>query len=182
LLRRFSGAGTYNQEDYAFARPAFPRNRAHSADNPTQLQPAGQSAPIALVSAIPSGDQVDGLAPATTSHRTSMDGSNLADAIYSNAAHNASAPALQTYLSNTRTRTASPSSPGQGHGRRIAFAQNLLVHTTWPAAIYDRRAEPAACNRLTPQFAQRIKEELNAYKMEEMDVHPQSRVLTHFCT
>lgn len=145
------------------------------------MQTQAQSAPIALVSAIPSGDQVDGLAPSTTSNRLSMDGSNLADALYANAAHNASAPSLQTYLSSTRTQSSSPNSTGQGHGRRIVFAQNLLVHTTWPAAIYDRRAEPAACNRLTPQFAQRIKEELNAYKMEEMDVHPQSRQWTHFC-
>ncbi|KAL7338118.1 hypothetical protein BJY59DRAFT_640142, partial [Rhodotorula toruloides] len=59
--------------------------------------------------------------------------------------------------------------------RRIVFAQNLSVHTTWPATIYDRRAEPATCNRLTPLLAQQIKEELNSFKMEEMDVHPMSR-------
>lgn len=30
-------------------------------------------------------------------------------------------------------------------------------------------------------YIQQIKEELNSYKMEEMDVHPSSRQLTHFC-
>ncbi|KNZ52785.1 hypothetical protein VP01_344g9 [Puccinia sorghi] len=64
--------------------------------------------------------------------------------------------------------------------RRATFAQHLSVHTTWPPAIYDRRGELATCNRLTPTLAQRIKEEINAFKMEEMDVHYASRVHTHF--
>lgn len=64
--------------------------------------------------------------------------------------------------------------------RRAKFAQHLSVHTTWPAAIYDRRGELATCNRLTPTLAQRIKEEINAFKMEEMDVHSASRAHTHF--
>ncbi|KAG0142364.1 hypothetical protein CROQUDRAFT_673613 [Cronartium quercuum f. sp. fusiforme G11] len=55
--------------------------------------------------------------------------------------------------------------------RRATFAQNLSVHSTWPPAIYDRRGGPATCNRLTPNLAQRIKEELNAFKMDEMEVH-----------
>ncbi|WAQ92658.1 hypothetical protein PtA15_17A140 [Puccinia triticina] len=64
--------------------------------------------------------------------------------------------------------------------RRATFAQHLSVHTTWPPAIYDRRGELATCNRLTPTLAQRIKEEINAFKMEEMEVHYASRVHTHF--
>ncbi|KAI9599899.1 hypothetical protein KEM48_000006 [Puccinia striiformis f. sp. tritici PST-130] len=64
--------------------------------------------------------------------------------------------------------------------RRATFAQHLSVHTTWPPAIYDRRGELATCNRLTPTLAQRIKEEINAFKMEEMEVHHASRVHTHF--
>ncbi|CAH7689869.1 expressed protein [Phakopsora pachyrhizi] len=64
--------------------------------------------------------------------------------------------------------------------KRATFAQNLSVHSTWPPAIYDRRGEPATCNRLTPTLAQKIKEELNAYKMEEMEVHYASRTHTHF--
>ena len=60
--------------------------------------------------------------------------------------------------------------------RNISFAQNLSVHQTWPPNIYDRRGDPATCKRLTPQLAQSIKEELNAFKMEEMEVHAASRV------
>ncbi|KPV73558.1 uncharacterized protein RHOBADRAFT_8246, partial [Rhodotorula graminis WP1] len=91
---------------------------------------------------------------------------------YAHAELNASAPALNHFSSRSSMR---PSPPATAKGRRIVFASNLSVHTTWPAAIYDRRAEPATCNRLTPQLAQQIKEELNSFKMEEMDVHPASR-------
>ena len=59
--------------------------------------------------------------------------------------------------------------------KRIAFAANLSVYDTFSPLAYDRRSEPATCNQLTPALAQRIKEELNAYKMEEMEVHHASR-------
>lgn len=82
--------------------------------------------------------------------------------MYGNPSMNASAPVLSHFTAQTAIR--SNSAPG-ATGRRIAFAANLSVHTTWPAAIYDRRAEPATCNRLTPTLAQQIKEELNSFKM-----------------
>ncbi len=53
----------------------------------------------------------------------------------------------------------------------IQFSPRLEVHETWHSQEYDRRGEPATCNRLTAQLAQMIKEELNAFKMEEMIVH-----------
>ena len=53
----------------------------------------------------------------------------------------------------------------------IQFSPRLEVHETWHSQEYDRRGEPATCNRLTAQLAQMIKEELNAFKMEEMVVH-----------
>lgn len=65
---------------------------------------------------------------------------------------NVSAPTL-SHFGNKLHPIRSASAPG-GSGRRIAFAQNLSVHTTWPANVYDRRAEPATCNRLTPTLAQ----------------------------
>jgi hypothetical protein len=73
---------------------------------------------------------------------------------YRNPALNVSAPVLHPqarapYMTN-RSVTAPP-------GKRLAFAPNLSVHTTWPAAVYDRRSEPATCNKLTPALAQRIK-------------------------
>lgn len=147
---------------------------------------------------IPSQAQVDGLVPSSTSTRTdtnppsspaassSATQSTLAlDASptfpYTLPTLNASAPVLAHVPSFSIHPIRSASTPG-GSGRRIAFAPNLSVHTTWPASVYDRRAEPATCNRLTPTLAQRIKEELNSFKMEEMEVHPTSRQLTHFCS
>lgn len=86
---------------------------------------------------------------------------------------NSSAPALSTITNapkmlNHRSATA-PS-------KRLAFANNLSVYDTFPASVYDRRSEPATWSRLTPALAQRIKEELNSYKMEEMEVHAASRI------
>ncbi|GAA6004007.1 hypothetical protein JCM10207_006510 [Rhodosporidiobolus poonsookiae] len=189
------GAGSYRQEDFAEPRPPFARNRASSFDAPQQHARPGSPGGAALVNVIPSEAQVDGVGPSTTSPRTDThpptSSELIADAAiarvhpdsavgsppYSNPGLNASAPVLNHCASAPSVRSAS--APG-GSGRRIAFAANLSVHTTWPAQIYDRRAEPATCNRLTPALAQQIKEELNSFKMEEMDVHPSSRKLTHF--
>ncbi|CDW97009.1 hypothetical protein [Sporisorium scitamineum] len=73
----------------------------------------------------------------------------------------------------------SVTAPTQGK-KKLSFADDLIFHSTWPATVYDRRGEQATCNRLTPLLAQRIKEELNTYKMEEMAVAPSSRIYTHF--
>ncbi|PWN52898.1 hypothetical protein IE53DRAFT_366807 [Violaceomyces palustris] len=64
--------------------------------------------------------------------------------------------------------------------KKLIFADEHIYHSTWPAHVYDRRGELATCNRLTPMLAQRIKEELNTYKMEEMAVAASSRIYTHF--
>ena len=86
---------------------------------------------------------------------------------------NSSAPALSTILGNTPTLShRSATAPS----KRLAFASNLSVYDTFPATVYDRRSEPATWSRLTPALAQRIKEELNSYKMEEMEVHAASRI------
>ncbi|KAJ7654747.1 hypothetical protein B0H17DRAFT_832980, partial [Mycena rosella] len=60
--------------------------------------------------------------------------------------------------------------------KRLAFAPNLSVYDTFSASIYDRRSEPNTSDRLTPALKQRIKEELNSYKMDEMEVHASSRI------
>ncbi|GAA5975315.1 hypothetical protein JCM5350_006427 [Sporobolomyces pararoseus] len=185
------GAGTYSQEQYAKPRPSFHRIRASSFDAPQQQGRPGSPGNAALVNVIPSQAQVDGVAPSSTSprsdthpptsteqiHDSAVSRVENGGSMYGNPSMNASAPVLSHFTAQTATR--SNSAPG-ATGRRIAFAANLSVHTTWPAAIYDRRAEPATCNRLTPTLAQQIKEELNSFKMEEMDVHPDSRKLTHF--
>ncbi|GAA5914984.1 hypothetical protein JCM5296_004521 [Sporobolomyces johnsonii] len=184
------GAGTYRQEDYAAPRPAFIRNRASSFDAPQQQARPGSPGGAALVNVIPSQAQVDGVVPSSTSARTDTHPPTSTELIhdaavarieppsgpYAHPGMNASAPVLAHFTTPSSLRSAS----APGVSRRIAFAANLSVHTTWPAAIYDRRAEPATCNRLTPSLAQQIKEELNSFKMEEMEVHPASRKLTHF--
>ncbi|KAJ4475139.1 hypothetical protein C8R41DRAFT_549813 [Lentinula lateritia] len=90
---------------------------------------------------------------------------------------NSSAPALSTISSKAPTLThRSATTPS----KRLAFANNLSVYDTFPSSVYDRRSEPATWSRLTPALAQRIKEELNSYKMEEMEVHAASRIHTQF--
>ena len=97
---------------------------------------------------------------------------------YTLPALNASAPALNGPFLGQPVRAQTV--PSAAPARRISFAPNLSVHTTWPAGVYDRKPELGTCNRLTPTLAQRIKEELNAFKMEEMEVHPSSRHWTQF--
>ncbi|THV01230.1 hypothetical protein K435DRAFT_853944 [Dendrothele bispora CBS 962.96] len=90
---------------------------------------------------------------------------------------NSSAPVLSTLGSTAPTLThRSATTPS----KRLAFANNLSVYDTFPPSMYDRRSEPATWSRLTPALAQRIKEELNSYKMEEMEVHAASRIHTQF--
>ncbi|EIN13282.1 hypothetical protein PUNSTDRAFT_48315 [Punctularia strigosozonata HHB-11173 SS5] len=92
---------------------------------------------------------------------------------------NSSAPALSTMHAPTHPplnhRSATVPPP-----KKISFASNLSIYDTFSPAVYDRRSEPATWSRLTPALAQRIKEELNSYKMEEMEVHAASRIHTQF--
>jgi hypothetical protein len=92
---------------------------------------------------------------------------------YTHAAANSSAPTL-SMLNRTASIAKTPSAPGLG--KKISFAQNLAIYDTFSASVYDRRSEPSTANRLTPALAQRIKEELNSFKMEEMEVHSASRI------
>ncbi|KAF9009218.1 hypothetical protein BDZ89DRAFT_1143919 [Hymenopellis radicata] len=101
-----------------------------------------------------------------------------ASSIFNHPNLNSSAPALSTIMSSAPTLThRSATAPTS---KRLAFASNLSVYDTFSANVYDRRSEPATWSRLTPQLAQRIKEELNSYKMEEMEVHAASRIHTQF--
>lgn len=63
--------------------------------------------------------------------------------------------------------------------RRINWAPECAVYSTYDAGTYDRRSEPSTCNRLTPELALQIKQELNAFKLE-MPVHPASANNTHY--
>jgi hypothetical protein len=173
----------------AHPQPAFLRARASSYDAPAQTSPPNQPGRLAaLAQVIPSGAQVDGTAAASstaarldtmagdhsmyTAEEENMPHSSSTNSLskntpYNNPSLNNSAPVLAHPAS---VQMAARSVTGPVMKRNISFAQNLSVHVTWPGNIYDRRGEPATCNRLTPQLAQRIKEELNAFKMEEMEV------------
>ncbi|KAG6867304.1 hypothetical protein C0993_004756, partial [Termitomyces sp. T159_Od127] len=85
---------------------------------------------------------------------------------------NSSAPVLSTMNPPLMLSHRSATAPS----KKLVFDNNLSVYDTFPASVYDRRSEPATWSRLTPALAQRIKEELNSYKMEEMEVHAASRV------
>ncbi|KZT42809.1 hypothetical protein SISSUDRAFT_979448 [Sistotremastrum suecicum HHB10207 ss-3] len=89
---------------------------------------------------------------------------------------NSSAPALTLFNSSVTAAPPLTHRSATTPAKRLAFAQNLSIYDTFPPSVYDRRSEPATCNRLTPALAQRIKEELNSYKMEEMEVHAASRI------
>ncbi|KAI7865291.1 hypothetical protein BDF14DRAFT_1744386 [Spinellus fusiger] len=65
--------------------------------------------------------------------------------------------------------------------RRLVFCPTIQCHETFAASDYDRRCDNnATCQRLTPLLAMKIKQELNEYKLTEMEVHVESRQFTHF--
>ncbi|KAI9471896.1 MAG: hypothetical protein EXX96DRAFT_622086 [Benjaminiella poitrasii] len=54
----------------------------------------------------------------------------------------------------------------------VRFTKLVSVRETYSKTDYDRGSDPnAVCSRLTPEIAQQIKEELNCYKLHEMQVH-----------
>ncbi|KAG1054065.1 hypothetical protein G6F43_003903 [Rhizopus delemar] len=56
--------------------------------------------------------------------------------------------------------------------KAVRFTKSVLVQETFSQVDYDRGSDPdAICMKLTPLMAQIIKEELNAYKLHEMQVH-----------
>jgi hypothetical protein len=175
-------------------RPFAGRLRANSYDAPqASTHPGGSVPPMSQISTTPAEtDRVDGVARPSTSEedrdrpRTSTDrstspmnnsnGNNNTTSFGHHA--NSSMPTLSMMLNPSPTGQRSVTAPAAR--RHLVFAETQIYHSTWPAHVYDRRGELATCNRLTPLLAQRIKEELNTYKMEEMAVAPSSRIHTHF--
>lgn len=99
---------------------------------------------------------------------------------YTHPTANSSAPALSTMFNangtNAGSNATAPANPLKGLKKNISFAATLSIYDTFSGSVYDRRSEPSTANRLTPALAQKIKEELNSFKMEEMDVHYASRI------
>ncbi|KAF8508504.1 hypothetical protein JB92DRAFT_2832363 [Gautieria morchelliformis] len=204
LTRRFADASSYDQEALLSqaAAASFARVRSNSYNQSPHNH--NEPGPLARIPS-PDPDHIDGLHP-----HTRPNGANPAaeaasyiaaftfedeDApraesperpppqpghgLFNLTNMNSSAPALSTMHGQ-------PVAPPLAHraattpAKRLAFAANLSIYDTFSPHVYDRRSEPATCNRLTPALAQRIKEELNSYKMEEMEVHAASRVHTQF--
>ncbi|KZT09015.1 uncharacterized protein LAESUDRAFT_757192 [Laetiporus sulphureus 93-53] len=204
LKMRADGTG-YEQDAYLQPNSGFTRVRSNSYDS-APSHPA-ELGPLARIPS-PDPDHIDGLHRHTSPHGSvnghsspgfipplSFEGNGLtlespkdsdASSVHS-AVHektlfshpNSSAPALSTSFSSPNPPTLSQRS-ATAPTKRLAFASNLSVYDTFPSTVYDRRSEPATWSRLTPALAQRIKEELNSYKMEEMEVHAASRVHTQF--
>ncbi|CAO3608772.1 unnamed protein product [Cunninghamella echinulata] len=64
---------------------------------------------------------------------------------------------------------------------KVRFTKTVQVHETFSAKEYDRQCDDqTTCQTLTPIIALQIKQELNEYKLNEMEVHPHSRQYTHF--
>ncbi|GJE99771.1 hypothetical protein PsYK624_160420 [Phanerochaete sordida] len=183
--------GNYDQETHSPVNLPFGRNRSNSYDSPPTHNP--DLGPLARIPS-PDPDHIDGLhkhhpssgptflPPLSFEKDASKEDHSIPRAstpektLFNHP--NSSAPALSTmFQSNAPTLThRSATAPS----KRLAFATNLSVYDTFPSSVYDRRSEPATWSRLTPALAQRIKEELNSYKMEEMEVHANSRVHTQF--
>ncbi|KAI8366289.1 hypothetical protein EDC96DRAFT_443021 [Choanephora cucurbitarum] len=71
--------------------------------------------------------------------------------------------------------------PDISQPKLVRFAKSIVVNETYSKSDYDRQSDPdAVCSRLTPLLAQQIKEELNSFKLYEMQVHEYSRIHTHF--
>ena len=126
--------------------------------------------PSSTFSTTTSFTTVSSNAPTTTTHTE-----NRTSQIFQHPNFNSSAPALASSSFGSKPPTLTHRS-ATSPSKRLTFATNLSVYDTFSASVYDRRSEPATWSRLTPALAQRIKEELNSYKMEEMEVHAASRI------
>ncbi|KAI0063082.1 hypothetical protein BV25DRAFT_1837826 [Artomyces pyxidatus] len=198
-------ADNYDQHIFLDSPAGLNRGRANSYNSPAAQ--ARELGPLAHLPA-PDPDHIDGVRHPSHSATSSMSSNgsssgpsflppfsfdspgDLADAddlprptpektLFNHPNLNSSAPVLSAMLPSPPS-LAHRSATTPANSKRLAFASNLSVYDTFPATVYDRRSEPATWSRLTPALAQRIKEELNSYKMEEMEVHASSRIHTQF--
>jgi hypothetical protein len=172
-------------EDAELKTPGAPWTRARS--NSTEIS-TQQSKPGPLARITPDQTHIDGprpneaMDPFSPSFDPFESGGDKVQSpdrlnLYANASLNSSAPLLSL---NSQAGRAQRSATSPMPRKRLNWAPECAIYHTFHATEYDRRSEPATCNRLTPALAQEIKDELNGFKMEEMAVHPSSRVHTQF--
>ncbi|KAG2218236.1 hypothetical protein INT45_002755 [Circinella minor] len=86
----------------------------------------------------------------------------------------------QTNNANTKNKNGETEERKQ-RKRTIRYNKMVIVHETYTPQEYNREPDPnISCIFLTAEEAQDIKNELNMYKFNEMIVHPNSRIYTHF--
>ncbi|KAI9510625.1 hypothetical protein F5148DRAFT_1147413 [Russula earlei] len=186
IRRSVEHADDYDQHNFMDTPANYSRHRSNSYNShPSKAHELG---PLARIPS-PNPDHIDGLRHPSVSSGPSIflpalsfeDDEAIRPSsertLFNHPNLNSSAPVLSTMLSSPPTLAhRSATTPV----KRLAFASNLSVYDTFPSSVYDRRSEPATWSRLTPALAQRIKEELNSFKMEEMEVHAASRIHTQF--
>lgn len=185
------GVSTFDSAPQTGGPQQWPRVRAISSENANYPQPG----PLAKIPSYDPGHldgkhnkhdhNYDPFSQSFSPFESNIDREPLADRLnfpYAHPGLNLSAPVLSSMSLNLpgggKPHRSATSPPVEK--RNINWAPECAIYHTFHAEVYDRRSEPATCNRLTPQLAQQIKDELNGYKMEEMDVHPSSRIHTHF--
>jgi hypothetical protein len=90
-----------------------------------------------------------------------------------------SEPDLRKCSTFSRKRNASFRSARLHH--HVQFSKSPSIHSTYSKFQYDRQTDQwATCLNLSLDVAGAIKDELNTYKMTEMQVHEESRIHTHF--
>ncbi|KAH9923355.1 uncharacterized protein B0H18DRAFT_1212270 [Fomitopsis serialis] len=171
----------YEQDAYLHPEPPFARMRSNSYDSAPSR--SGELGPLARIPS-PDPDHIDGLHKHNSHSPPNGQGASNNGVFIPPLAFESNGLSLDSPKDVTDTSSvnsgATEKRSATAPAKRLAFASNLSVYDTFPAAVYDRRSEPATWSRLTPALAQRIKEELNSYKMEEMEVHASSRVHTQF--
>ncbi|KAG2188614.1 hypothetical protein INT44_001369 [Umbelopsis vinacea] len=89
-----------------------------------------------------------------------------------------SEPDLRKCSTFSRKRNASFRSARLHH---VQFSKSPSIHSTYSKFQYDRQTDQSAtCLNLSLDVAGAIKDELNNYKMTEMQVHEESRKHTHY--
>ena len=79
---------------------------------------------------------------------------------YANPNANTSAPTLSLLGQGSLAKPVTPRSMTAPAARkRLVWAPECAVYSTYDSATYDRHSEPATCNRLTPELAMAIKQE-----------------------
>ncbi|KAI9497021.1 hypothetical protein BDB00DRAFT_49950 [Zychaea mexicana] len=151
-------------------RPHQPRFMGHSSDALPSPTPSSSSTSSSRLP--PSDDGSDMMVPPPSV------GLHYGLPLHGSPRLRPTAASSSTSSLNTMTNISS-STPDRP--RRLQFCPTIQVHETFPAAEYDRRCDSnATCQKLTPLLAMKIKQELNEFKLTDMEVHVDSRQYTHF--